>query len=279
MDEVTPDGVPTGRSWSTLPTIDDVSGVAVDPVTGHIFISKDSSPQTIAEFDQDGNVIKTIDISGAGSTDPDGLGYVVTTNTFLTGEDSLNKIIEIDMMGNNIGEWDMGVLGISPEGVGADVGAGTVFIADGTGGMVFEVAGIIQAAGKPLTADAATISGREGGIVNFLLDAGAANAGRDYLMLGGVSGTMPGTPLPGGMATLPLNLDYFTDVVVSMINTAVFANFMDTLDKAGMAKAQLNTVDLANVSQGCIGVKLYFAYALNNPWDFASNAVSIEIVP
>lgn len=278
VDEVTPAGVPTGRSWPTTPTIVDVSGVAVDPVTGHVFVSQDAFPQMIAEFDQNGVPIKTIDLTGAGSADPDGLGYNPATLTFLLGEDIGDQIIEVDLLGNFLGSWNMGALGVSPEGVGLDAVAGTVFISDGFGNMVYEVADIIDPAGVSLKADATQISGRLGGIVNFSLSGGNANAGRDYLMLGCVSGTMPGTLLPGGMATLPLNLDYFTFYVIYMINTPVFDNFMATLDKAGLSKAQLNTIGLGNVSHGCIGTTLYFAFALSDPWDAASNPVEIDVV-
>jgi hypothetical protein len=36
---------------------------------------------------------------------------------------------------------------------------------------------------------------------------------------------------------------------------------------------------LGSMPPGMAGVTLSFAYALNNPWDFASNPVGIEIVP
>jgi len=42
------------------------------------------------------------------------------------------------------------------------------------------------------------------GVVHFDLDAGVENAGRTYFLLGSLSGTSPGIPLPGGQATLPL---------------------------------------------------------------------------
>jgi hypothetical protein len=140
---------------------------------------------------------------------------------------------------------------------------------------------MIWAAGGDLslTADTGVLSAREGGIVNFMLDADIANAKRDYILLGCVSGTDPGTVLPGGQATLPLNLDYFTDFVIAMMNTSLFSNFMATLDGDGMAKAQMDTLNLGTISPGCIGLTMHFAYALPAPWDFASNAVSVEIVP
>ena len=120
-------------------------------------------------------------------------------------------------------------------------------------------------------------SGRcAGGTADFNLAAGVENANRNYILLGSVSGTAPGTPLPGGKATLPLNWDVFTSTTFSLINTPVFDRFMGALDSAGSAIAKLDTL---GPIPGAAGITLYFAYALNNPWDFTSNAVNVEITP
>ena len=143
--EMTTAGVTTGRSFPTQPTVIDVSGVAVDPANGNIFISQDSSPRQIVEFDQNGSVVSIIDLSASGSTDPDGLAYNPATDTFLLGEDATDRIIEVDRSGAFLNSWDMGALGISPEGLGVDVAAGTVFVGDGFVTItVFEIAGIIS---------------------------------------------------------------------------------------------------------------------------------------
>lgn len=115
-----------------------------------------------------------------------------------------------------------------------------------------------------------------GGTVNFTLDAGDDNAGRSYLLLGGVTGTVPGTLLPGGKAILPLNWDAFTNIVVTLTNTAIFTDFMGSLDASGQGAAQMNTPALP---AGSAGLKMYFAYGLTSPYDFASNPVAIEVVP
>jgi hypothetical protein len=125
-----------------------------------------------------------------------------------------------------------------------------------------------------LAVDALTVP-ESGGTVNFYLFGSSGNAMRNYILLGGVSGTVPGTTLPGGLATLPLNWDVFTGIVISLANTPLFANFMGTLDAAGEASAALVLPPVSGVA----GITMYYAYALNAPWDFASNAVSIEIVP
>jgi hypothetical protein len=127
----------------------------------------------------------------------------------------------------------------------------------------------------PLICDVTEISESAGGTANFSLNGGATNGGRSYILLGGITGTAPGTPLPGGLVTLPLNMDLFTNIVFSLLNTSIFSNFQSTLDGGGSASAQMN---LSPVT-GAVGLTLYFAYALNPPWDFASNPVSIVFVP
>ena len=125
-----------------------------------------------------------------------------------------------------------------------------------------------------LLADPYTIT-EKGGVVDFKLFAGKDHANRNYILLGSISGTDPGIPLPGGLVTLPLNWDFFTNLVISMINSSIFYNFMSKLDAYGTGKAQLNLGPVP----GAAGITMHFAYALNSPWDFVSNPVGIEIVP
>jgi hypothetical protein len=128
-----------------------------------------------------------------------------------------------------------------------------------------------------LFVDGNTIPESTGGVINFSLIAGSGYANRNYFILGSVTGTSPGTSLPGGMATLPLNWDAFTNLVMSLWNTPIFWNFSGKLDGAGEGTAQLNT--LGPLPPGSAGLKMYYAFALSSPYDFASNPVEIEIVP
>jgi hypothetical protein len=127
-----------------------------------------------------------------------------------------------------------------------------------------------------LQADRFSIQESTGGDANFLLLAGSVNVNRNYILLGSVTGTDPGIPLPGGQASLPLNWDIFTNIVLDLINTPIFSNFMGTLDGTGSANAAFDT--LVPIP-GTAGLTMHFAYALNDPWDFVSNPVTIEIVP
>jgi hypothetical protein len=127
-----------------------------------------------------------------------------------------------------------------------------------------------------LNPDVFFISAGSGGTVALDLDAGASAAGRNYLVLGGVTGTKPGHPLPDGLATLPLNWDAFTDIVLGLLNTSVFSNFLGTLDAAGGGAAQIHAPPLPPAA---VGVKMFYAYCVNKPFDLVSNPISIEVVP
>jgi len=120
------------------------------------------------------------------------------------------------------------------------------------------------------------ISESTGGVANFTLIAGKDNANRNYIILGSASGISPGIALPGGKVTLPLNWDIMTNTVIDYLNTALFSKFVGMLDGTGSANAKFDT--LGSIP-GTSGLTFYFAYALNKPWDFASNPVSIEITP
>jgi hypothetical protein len=135
---------------------------------------------------------------------------------------------------------------------------------------------IVAKIAMALAPDGHTLSAATGGTIDFELYTGQDNAGRNYLLLGSVSGTDPGYPLPGGLATLPLNLDAFTDVVLLLLNTSVFHDFLGTTDTYGQADAQLNAPPLDPIH---IGVIMHYAFCLNAYFDFVSNPVQIEVVP
>jgi hypothetical protein len=138
-------------------------------------------------------------------------------------------------------------------------------------GVFFDMANI-----PPLTSDVYTVSAGSGGVVNFDLDAGMANGFRNYLLLGSVTGTEPGIALPGGHATLPINWDAFTDVIFAYLNTPLFSDFMGVLNAAGQGSAQLTAPAMDPIY---VGLVMHFAFCVNDPFDYASNPLSIEIAP
>jgi probable HAF family extracellular repeat protein len=159
---------------------------------------------------------------------------------------------------------------VSPDGTIISGYAGSLF--EGFTGFIATIPPVGPLA---LEADTDEFSAREGGTVGFTLNAGAAFGERNYVMLGTLSGTEPGTELPGGTTTLPLNWDGFTSIVLALLNTPNFSNFMGALDADGMSDAQAYS---GPVDPGCIGVTMHYAYCLMGPFDFASNAVAIEVV-
>lgn len=126
-----------------------------------------------------------------------------------------------------------------------------------------------------LYCDAYTLSEGTGGVINFTLDATAVHGNRNYLILGTMSGTKPGHPLPGGYVTMPLNFDDFTFLVFQLKNGPFLPGFMGILNPSGRGWAQLNTL---GPIPGLAGTVIHFGYALNPPWDFVSNPISVEIV-
>ncbi|MFO0981646.1 MAG: right-handed parallel beta-helix repeat-containing protein [Planctomycetota bacterium] len=127
-----------------------------------------------------------------------------------------------------------------------------------------------------LSADRFTLSRATGGRVVFTLDAEPTRRGQDYVMLAAVSGTNPGTTLPGG-AILPLNWDSFTSFMVRFLDSAVFVDFADRLDAAGRHLAAFDT--LGPMPPEAEGLTFSFAYALAGSWQVVSNPIGVSIGP
>lgn len=123
--------------------------------------------------------------------------------------------------------------------------------------------------------DGFVIPASTGASIGLIAHGGTMNADRLYLILGSVSGTDPGFSLPGNHATLPLNWDSFTDLVLANMNTPIFPGFLGALDTTGTAYAEIN---IGPLSPFYVGTILYFAYTCNNPFDVASNPIGVKII-
>jgi outer membrane protein assembly factor BamB len=88
-----------------------------------------------------------------------------------------------------------------------------------------------------LRADRLALHAASGGSVAFQIDAGAAHAGQLYLLLGTLSGTLPGTP--AGAFALPLNSDGYTTLALTAPNSVYLPGSLGTLDGAGHGNAAL----------------------------------------
>jgi len=115
-----------------------------------------------------------------------------------------------------------------------------------------------------------------GGSIDLALHGGSQNASRDYLILGSLSGSIQGTPLPGG-AILPVNWDMFTELMLGLLGSSVFDQFLGSLDAAGEATAHLN---IPAIDPSAIGIGMTYAYCMKPPlqWE-ASNPLVITLVP
>jgi hypothetical protein len=118
-----------------------------------------------------------------------------------------------------------------------------------------------------------TVSASAGGSVDLFLENPSVHGGREYVILGSMTGTSPGIPV--GSVVLPIHFDIVTQTMIPMIHTSTFDQFHGNLDPKGRAMATLNTP--AGLDPGTVGVELYFAYFVMNPEDLASNPASVTI--
>lgn len=137
------------------------------------------------------------------------------------------------------------------------------------------LARVLPGSVAPLTASVLHLSAAAGGSVGLALDAGAAKAGRKYLVAISASGTAPGTPL--GSVSLPLVFDTATQLGFQFVNSPIFSQFFGLLDGHGRANATFNS--LPGLDPIVVGLPLHFAFTTFQPFDFASNAVTVTFQP
>jgi hypothetical protein len=82
------------------------------------------------------------------------------------------------------------------------------------------------------------ISATLGGSQTMQLDAGVANANQLYLVACSGSGSRPGFTFGG--AQIDLNLDSWTNLALSLVNSGVWTNTLGLLDASGRATASFN---------------------------------------
>jgi len=135
--------------------------------------------------------------------------------------------------------------------------------------------GEAEVLGGALSLSSSQVPASTGGAIAFALHAGEENAHRGYLLLGGISGMECGIALPGGLAVLPIEWDVFTDFVLAQLNSPFFQSFLGKLDENGSGASLLCAPPLP---AGFAGLRMYYAFCLAGPFDFASNPVFIDIV-
>ncbi len=106
------------------------------------------------------------------------------------------------------------------------------------------------------------------------MDAGAANAGRPYLLCASLAGSYPGRDLPGG-GHAPLNWDWLSQYILDHLYSPLFVNFYGNLDSEGEAMARLYLP--GPYAQAYIGDQITFVFCLYDNYDFVSNPVAVDI--
>ena len=105
-------------------------------------------------------------------------------------------------------------------------------------------------------------------------------AGDLYLLLGSLSGTSPGTPLPGGLV-LPLNLDGLLNGMATFPNLGVFVDTFGVVGVDGRASSSL-VVPPGLLLPALIGLELNFANVYVDGTGFAveiSNVATFFVTP
>ena len=104
--------------------------------------------------------------------------------------------------------------------------------------------------------DVATIDITKGGAQKLALDAGAGNSNRLFWIFGSMTGTSPGFPFNG--AHMYLNPDPYSNLAISLTNSAFLVNFRGVLDLQGKATASFVVPPNLLTS----GITLHHAYAV-----------------
>lgn len=130
---------------------------------------------------------------------------------------------------------------------------------------------------ESLSTNTNTMSMAAGGVVTLNLDAGLANAGLVYLVVGSLSGTTPGTVIDG--LVLPLNWDAFTGYTLNFPNNAPYSNSLGFLDGFGTGTCTINVP--GGAFPALAGLTIYHAFGVSNGANvvLTSNAQSLQLLP
>lgn len=127
-----------------------------------------------------------------------------------------------------------------------------------------------------LSATPNTLSASNPGSILFAFELNEKHyANRDYQLYASASGRTPRSPLENIL--VPLVFDQVTNFVLSHSNSPVFQNFQGSLDPHGDGYATLNPVQ--PLGPGWVGRVIDISVVVLNPADYASQPVSVQIVP
>ena len=126
-----------------------------------------------------------------------------------------------------------------------------------------------------LHAGMSEVSAADGAAVPLVVNAGAGEAGRSYLVLASASGTSPGTPFFGQI--LPLNRDRLLRFTYLHPGAPTFPGSVGQLDAAGRAVATLNAS--SEMLSPSIGDRFDFSAVLFGEPNEFTDPVGFDILP
>jgi hypothetical protein len=122
-----------------------------------------------------------------------------------------------------------------------------------------------------------SLSASAGGVLHLDLNVGPGGAGVAYAVIGGISGSAPGTILAPGF-TVPVAFDGITSALISLLNTPLFSNAAGLLDAQGAARATL-TMPPGILSPLVLRNFTWGAFGMDSQPRFVTNAWTTAIVP
>lgn len=137
--------------------------------------------------------------------------------------------------------------------------------------------GVLKVRLGSLTGLPRKISAAAGGVQSLYLNAMPAHAGEIYVVAGTLSGTSPGVSV--GTFLVPINLDFYTNIILSNENLPPFGNTLGVLNPAGRSVA---TITVAPGIPGIAGAVFHHIYATLNTsgaLTFVSEPAALTIVP
>ena len=129
-----------------------------------------------------------------------------------------------------------------------------------------------------LTADKFEISVSGNEFQTMSIDFGPEQAGRNYFVIGSVTGVAPGTPVGSGLR-LPINLDAYTEHTVNLVPGQGLLQYVGTLSPNGTGTAFL--AQGVQLPPGLVGYNLYHAVLVMNSLKLptaTSNPIAVTFV-
>ncbi|MCA8974039.1 MAG: hypothetical protein KDC98_04920 [Planctomycetes bacterium] len=132
VHELRPTGVPTGRGWSTVANVPDLSAVAWLPETGDL-VAGSGSGEFVVRYDGNGVVRQRLALRSPRVEALGSLAYDPLRRTLILGDANHQRALGVDLQGHVQACWSLRQLGLAtPTGFGYDDTTATLFATTGT---------------------------------------------------------------------------------------------------------------------------------------------------